>query len=52
MLGLGDIGVFMVYILCILSVIACIIYGVINWNKGSNTEKDLEIDSQLEQKGS
>jgi hypothetical protein len=34
MLGLEDAGVWSAYILCILSVIFCVIYGIANWNKG------------------
>jgi len=34
MLGLEDPGVWSAYILCILSVIFCVIYGIVNWNKG------------------
>ncbi len=34
MLGIDDPWVWSAYLLCILSVIFCIIYGVINWNKG------------------
>ena len=34
MLGLGDLSVFAAYILCILSAVLCIVYGVVNWNRG------------------
>ena len=37
MLGFGDFSIFAAYWLCILSAIACVIYGVINWNKGGDT---------------
>ena len=44
MLGLGDFSIFSAFVLCILSAIACVVYGVFNWNKGdtSETEKKLE----------
>ncbi len=32
MLGLGG-GIFLAYLLCILSAVACIIYGAVMWNK-------------------
>jgi hypothetical protein len=34
MLGIPDPGVWSAYLLCILSVFLCVIYGIINWNKG------------------
>ena len=34
MLGLGDGWIFLAYLLCILSSIACVVYGAMNWNKG------------------
>ena len=34
MLGIPDPGVWLAYLLCILSVVLCVIYGAINWNKG------------------
>jgi|APSaa5957512622_1039677.scaffolds.fasta_scaffold135560_2 hypothetical protein len=37
-LGLGDFSIFAAYALCILSAIACVVYGIINWNKGADTE--------------
>lgn len=38
MLGIPDFWVWSAYLLCILSAAICIIYGLINWNKGSNDE--------------
>ncbi|MBN1893966.1 hypothetical protein JW906_05705 [bacterium] len=34
MLGLGDFWVALVYILCIASALLCLVYGVLNWNRG------------------
>ena len=34
MLGIDDPGVWVAYVLCILSTLLCVIYGAINWNKG------------------
>ena len=54
MLGIDDPGIYMGYILTIIGVIACIIYGVINWNKGMETDideiqKDLDLEDKDEQ---
>jgi len=38
MFGLGDFWVSCAFILSILSVAACVVYGIINWNKGSDDE--------------
>lgn len=40
MIGLADGWIVLAFLLCILSVIACVVYGVINWNRGSEKEKD------------
>lgn len=58
MFGLGDIWVSSALVLSILSVAVCIIYGIINWNKGHDDEvhqMNEEIkwqveDSKLEEK--
>ena len=34
MLGIEDKWVALAYILCIASALVCVIYGVLNWNKG------------------
>jgi hypothetical protein len=34
MLGIPDPGVWLAYLLCVLSVGLCVIYGWVNWNKG------------------
>jgi len=38
MLGIKDPWIITVYILCILSALLCIIYGIRNWNKGAEKE--------------
>lgn len=40
MFGITDFWIATVYILCILSSMACVIYGIINWNKGVETEQN------------
>jgi hypothetical protein len=54
MLGIDDPGIYMGYIFAILGLIACIVYGVMNWNKGMETdieeiEKDLDWEEKDEQ---
>lgn len=50
MLGLGDFSIFLVYVLCIASALACVVYGIINWNKGAETEVELKKDVGWEEK--
>ena len=54
MLGIDDPGIYLGYLLAILSLIACIVYGILNWNKGIEKdelriEKDLEWEEKDEQ---
>lgn len=41
MLGLEGVAVPLGFILTILSTLLCIIYGLVNWNKGYVTEEEL-----------
>lgn len=38
MMGLPDLGIWSVYMLCILSTLACVVYGLYNWNRGGEDE--------------
>lgn len=40
MLGIESPGVYWAYIGSIASALACIIYGIINWNKGAIDEEE------------
>ncbi|MHB8129955.1 MAG: symporter small accessory protein [Mobilitalea sp.] len=40
MLGLQDLNIFIVFSLCILCSIFCVVYGCLNWNKGQEKESD------------
>ncbi len=63
MLGFGDFSVFAAYTLCILSTILCVVYGVVNWNKGGDVtpteaaeearweEEEKKIDEELSGQG-
>ena len=38
MLGIDDPWIWGVYLLCILSALLCLIYGVVNWNREGDQE--------------
>lgn len=40
MLGIESPGVYWAYLGAILSAVACVIYGIINWNKGTIDEEE------------
>lgn len=42
MLGLEDPGICWAYILSGLSALACIVYGIINWNRGAIDEDEID----------
>jgi len=37
-LGIDDPGIWGVYLLCILSALLCVIYGIVNWNREGELE--------------
>lgn len=41
MLGIEDKGVLSAYLLCIASTVLCVVYGLINWNRGA---EDVGVD--------
>ncbi len=45
MLGLGDFWVFLIFVITFLSVVLCVVYGIIYWNKNSES-----MNSKLENK--
>jgi hypothetical protein len=45
MLGIDDPWIWGVYLLCILSALLCLIYGVVNWNKEGEREA-LEVKEE------
>jgi len=47
LLGIDDPGIVAVYLLCIFSMLLCVIYGLVNWNKEGETEEE-EISEELE----
>ena len=46
MLGLGDFSIFAAFVLCILSAIACVVYGTANWNKGDQSAKEKKLEEK------
>jgi len=49
MLGIPDFWISSAYVLSILSAVACIVYGIINWNKGGNDEvKQIQEEKKWE----
>ncbi len=46
MLGLGDFSIFAAFVLCILSAIACVVYGTINWNKGDQSDQEKKLEEK------
>ena len=42
-LGIEDPSIWGVYLLCILSAAFCLIYGMINWNKGDNEVRPEDV---------
>lgn len=50
MLGIEDKYVALAYILCILSTLLCVIYGVINWNRGESEPEKEDIQWAAEEK--
>jgi len=39
-LGIPDFWIWSAYLLCVLSAAACVIYGVVNWNRGLDKEPE------------
>ncbi|NLO38737.1 MAG: hypothetical protein GX115_04575 [Ruminiclostridium sp.] len=46
MLGFSNFGIALVYTLCIASALLCVIYGIINWNKGKDREHE-ELEAKI-----
>ncbi len=54
MLGINDPGIILGYLLSVIGLVACVVYGVIYWNKGMETsseeiQKDLDWEAKDEQ---
>ncbi len=50
MFGIEDKYVSMVYLLCIASSLLCVVYGLINWNRGEEKAQEEDIRWAKEEK--
>ena len=50
MLGIEDTYVWLAYVLCLASAVLCVLYGLINWNRGEETLKDEDVHWVEEEK--
>ena len=46
LLGIPDPWVWGAYVLCILSTLLCVVYGLVNWNRGGEAETQ-EIQEEI-----
>lgn len=50
MIGIPDPAIWAGYLLAILSLLACVVYGILNWNKGNESDfQDEEQDIRWEE---
>lgn len=47
MFGIDGFGVWTAYLLCILSALLCVVYGIINWNKPKEMQEVKDIDEEI-----
>jgi len=50
MFGIDDPGIWLAYLLCILSSLLCVAYGIINWNKGDEPVGQEDLQWAAEEK--
>ncbi|MCE5187407.1 MAG: hypothetical protein LLF76_14905 [Planctomycetaceae bacterium] len=50
MLGIEDKGVLAAYLLCIASTVLCVLYGIINWNRGDDSVQATDLKWAAEEK--
>ena len=50
MLGIEDKYVAVVYLLCIASALLCVVYGLLNWNRGADEAKTEDVSWAREEK--
>jgi hypothetical protein len=50
MLGIPDFWIVFAYLLCILSTVACVIYGLLNWNRGGDDESGQIAEERIWEK--
>ncbi|MCK3684109.1 symporter small accessory protein [Maribellus sp. YY47] len=50
MLGIHDPGIILGYLFSILGLVACVVYGLLFWNKGVATSEEIQEDLEWENK--
>lgn len=50
MLGIEDKGVVAAYVLCIVSACLCVVYGLLNWNRGDESVEPDDVKWVAEEK--
>ena len=50
MLGIEDKGVMAAYLLCIVSAILCVVYGLLNWSRGDDSVEPDDVKWAIEEK--
>lgn len=50
MFGIEDPAIYWAYLLVFLCVIGAVIFGIMNWNKGGETEEEIAKDLEWEEK--
>ena len=50
MLGIEDSYVLLAYLLCLASTLLCVVYGLINWNRGEEAVQEEDVHWAEEEK--
>jgi hypothetical protein len=50
MFGIDDTYVAMVYLLCIASSVLCVVYGLVNWNRGEDKPRAEDLQWARQEK--
>ena len=50
MWGINDPAIVVCYILCMASSLLCVVYGLVNWNRGDAAVKDEDVEWAKEEK--
>ena len=53
MIGIPDVWISLAYVLAVGSTLACVVYGLVNWNKGADNESaEIKEETSWEKKES
>jgi len=50
LLGIEGTSVWLAYVLCVLSTLLCVVYGLLNWNKGDEPVQEADVKWAAEEK--